>query len=243
MVHNPSTSCVAALICLNIPAPFLGSHAGAQQSHGASTTHYKAARPTATTMHRPAPPSSKDSCFENISEHSDLSNFGPIMYSDAAQQQQQQHAQDAAAPHEASLSQAVSHQAQNLRATTNSHPASLHQVNPYQVSLSQANTYQQIPLHSAAADCYPAKHDSFRMISSAVPSGGADRLPSGSRHEQRCSSQRCKHPSIQREAPPKKPRAVNIAELAVPQADSQSPQAFSPCAAEVLHSPNLPSAL
>ena len=188
-------------------------------------------------MHRPAPPSSKDSCFEHISE---LSNLCPSMYSDAAQQQQ--HAHDAAAPHQASLCQALSHQAECLQATshhTNSYPASLHQVSPYQASLSQANPYQQIPLHSAAADCYPAKHDSFRMISSAVPSGSADRLRSlsGSQHQQRCSSQRRKHPSIQREPAPKKPRAVNIAELASPQADCQGQQA------EVVYSTNLHIAL
>lgn len=233
MVHATSSSCVAALTYLNIPAPFQSSHAGAQQSPRASTTHCEAARPTATVMHRPAPHSSRDSCFEHTSEQSDPSNFCPVRYSNAAQQQQ--HAQDAAAPHEASLRQALSHQAEFCRASphrTNSYPANVHQVNPYLASLSQANTYQQIPLHSAAADCYPAEHDSFRMISSAVPSGGAD-SPSGSHHQQRCSSQRRNHPSTQREPASKKPRAVNIAELAAPQADSQGQQA----SIEVLYSP------
>ena len=218
------------------------SHAGAQQGYVVPSINGKAARSTRSTICRPAPSASKDSCYEGTSKRfaSNHTNLHPIMNNNPAQhfghKQQHAHAQGAAASdersqHPASPRQAVSCQANSHH--SDSHQASPHQACPHQAGLFQADPHQQIHLHTVAERC-TAKQDSFQMISSAMAGRSAGRLClPGCLHYQGSPPQGYTHACTQEQPPCKQHRAVNIAEsAALPAAHAGRP---IPCLPEVLH--------
>lgn len=230
------------LFCQAHSSVVADTHAGAHQGPVVPSVSYKAARSTRSTVCRPASPSSRESCYEDASERSAHTNLYPVMYSNLVQDEQHAHAPAAAALdgpslYAASRCQANSNQADPHHVSSlpaSSHQATPHQANPHQAGLCHDNAYQQLHLHphTAAADRYTAKHDSFRMISNTMAGRPADRLRPTGRCHQSCSAQDRSCPS-QGQPLVKRQRAVNIAASPTTQAAHEGHQV--PFLDEVLH--------